>query len=84
MSWRKITCAERDAIFHAERIEKLRPIDLRLAVKLARHVRAGCGTCTWGLHSTDTPVLRESRYPSRDGGQDRKPCEHWEFREDGW
>lgn len=26
MSWLKITCGERDAIYHAERPEKLRPI----------------------------------------------------------
>lgn len=83
MSWRRITCEERDAIFHAERPEKLRPISSCTDMSGEFHGEPQMDM-TWGLHSTDTPVLRESRYPSRDGGPDRQPCEHWEFQEDGW
>jgi hypothetical protein len=86
MSWLKITCEERDAIFHAERPEKLRPLSSCTDMSGEYHGEPQMDI-TWGLYSDttpETPVLRESRYPSRDGGPDRKPCEHWSFQDDRW
>lgn len=83
MSWRKITCAERDAIYRAERPEKLAPISSCTDMDGTFHSEPQMDI-TWGIASTDKPVIRETRYPSRDGGPDRKPCEHWEFQDDGW
>jgi hypothetical protein len=79
MSWRKITCEERDTIFYAERPEKLRPMSSCTDMDGQFHGEPQMDI-EWGLHSTDTPILRETRYPSRDGGPDRAPCEHWEFQ----
>lgn len=84
MSWLKITCEQRDAIYHAERPEKLAPISSCTDMSGEFHGGDPQMDITWGLASTDTPVLRETRYPSRAGGPDRKPCEHWQFQEDGW
>ncbi|MGB3483980.1 MAG: hypothetical protein WBB07_17410 [Mycobacterium sp.] len=85
MSWLKIACAERDAIFHAERDEKLRPLSGCTDMSGELHGGDPQMDITWGLASTDTPVLRETRYPARESGQpDRKPCEHYAFQDDGW
>ncbi|MBB3752518.1 hypothetical protein FHT44_005030 [Mycolicibacterium sp. BK634] len=78
MSWRKITCRQREEIFTLEREEALRPLSSCTDLSGEYHGEPQMDI-TWGLTSTDTPVLKESRYPSRDGGPDRKPCEHWEF-----
>lgn len=84
MSWLKITCAERDAILNAERDEKLAPISACTDLDAEYHAEPQMDI-TWGLASTDTPVLRETRYPARNAdGPDRKPCEHWAFQNDGW
>ena len=79
MSWRKITCKERDDIYYAERAEKLAPISSCTDLSGEFHAEPQMDI-TWGFASTETPVLRETRYPSRESGQpDRKPCEHWAF-----
>lgn len=87
MSWLKITCEERDAIFYAERDEKLRPLSSCTDMDGWYHSEPQMDI-TWGLYSDttpETPILRETRYPSRESGQpDRKPCEHWTFQDDGW
>lgn len=85
MSWRKITCVERDVIYCAARDEKLAPIFSCTDMSGELHGGEPQMDITWGYASTDTPVLRETRYPSRESGQpDRKPCEHWAFENDGW
>lgn len=82
MSWRKITCEERDAIYYAERPEKLAPISSCTDLSAAFHSEPQMDI-TWGLASTDIPVLRETRYPPWEweapGTPDRKLCEHWEY-----
>lgn len=84
MNWRKVTCQERDAIYYAERPEKLAPISSCTDMSGEFHGEPQMDI-TWGIASTDTPVLRETRYPARESGQpDRKPCEHYTFEEDGW
>jgi hypothetical protein len=81
LSWLKITCEERDAIYHAERPEKLRPLSSCTDMGGEFHAEPQMDI-TWGIASTDTPVLRETRYPSRGSGPDRRPCEHWQFQDD--
>lgn len=84
MSWRKITCEERDLIYHADRTEKLGPISSCTDLSAEFHSEPQMDI-TWGIASTDTPVLRETRYPALNtDGPDRKPCEHWAFENDGW
>lgn len=85
MSWLKITCEERDAIYQAERPEKLRPISSCTDLDAEFHSEPQMDI-TWGIASTDTPVLRETRYPpwpyAESGTSDRKPCEHYVFQDD--
>ncbi|WP_373202700.1 hypothetical protein [Mycobacterium marinum] len=62
MSWCKITCEERDAIYHADRPESLRPLSSCTDMSGQFHGDPQIDI-TWGIYSTDTPVLRETRYP---------------------
>lgn len=82
MSWRKISCKERDTLYYAARSEELRPLSSCTDMSGEFHGEPQMDI-TWGIASTDTPVIRETRYPSRDGGPDRLPCEHYEFQGNG-
>jgi hypothetical protein len=83
MSWHKITCEERDRIYGLYAPRELVPLSSCTDMSGELHDGEPQMDITWGTLSPETPVLRETRYPSRADGPDRQPCEHWAYQEEG-
>lgn len=89
MSWRKITCQERDELMATR---DLVPIGACTDLDAEFHSEPQMDI-EWGDRASGQPVLREHRYPARTYASDDpatarrpdvKPCEHYRFEEDGW
>jgi hypothetical protein len=86
VSWRKITCQERDALKGAR---ELAPFASR--TDMGGEFGDPSMFIEWGDNATDTPVLRDYRYPAPipmpplanvAPRPDTKPCEHYAYEEE--
>lgn len=95
MSWLKITCEQREQL--VDRLGRsynglAAPEFCVLSGRTDLDGQFGDPSIetTWGRRETEQPVLRDIRYPPRYTGSDStpkpdaRPCEHFEFQDDGW
>ena len=75
MTWRRVTCAERDEVYAAG-IARW-SVGASLTDLDGEYGDPEMFT-EWWDRQTEKPVLRDRRYPSREAGQrDLRPCEHY-------
>jgi len=83
MSWRKITCQEREDLIDRVGRSYNGPADPYGVFASRTDLTGEFGEpyvfTEWGNKDTDTPLLQDRRWPDSD-----RPCEHYEYEEDGW
>ena len=71
IAWTRITCQEREALMASRH---LRPFASFTDTE-GQHGDPHMFT-EWGDPTTEQPVLRDYRWPGRDGAPDTRPCRH--------
>ena len=84
MSWRRITCEERDE--HIGIMGEHRRVFSSLT-DISGEFGSPQIVTVWMRDDHEEPILKDVRWPNTDGsgaGPDAAPCEHYFAEDDGW